>query len=192
MRELPWPAKVYLVAVIGAASALIGRSLIGRRPVARARCHLLVLALLFLVCESMPTLLNVEQVAVSVSFSAALAAVVLVGPEGAALVGMTAVLQRAARAAAHQTGVQRRAVRHLRLRGRRRLRLARWRGRRADVDGFDELIVPFAGAAAVFVPLNFILIALMLVAGRSGATRCRCAGWPSSWSPTWDTPRSGC
>ena len=43
---------------------------------------LLVLVLLFLVCESMPTLLNVEQFAVSVSFSAALAAVVLVGPDG--------------------------------------------------------------------------------------------------------------
>lgn len=92
LRGLPWFAKVYLVAVIGAAFALLGNSvLVNGRLGQLDGSNLLVLALLFLVCESVPTLLNVKQAAVSVSFSAVLAAVVLVGPEGAALVGMTAV-----------------------------------------------------------------------------------------------------
>ncbi|GAA3442036.1 metal-dependent phosphohydrolase [Planomonospora venezuelensis] len=166
LRGLPWPAKVYLVAVIGAAFGLLGRSVASGGFASLDWPTLLVLALLFLVCESMPTLLSVRQTAVSVSFSAALAAVVLVGPEGAALVGMTAVLS------VHPglpplkrlfNGSQFAICGYVA--GWVYLELLDGGSGVPGVSGpdFAEVIVPFAGAAAVFVPLNFVLIALVLV-----------------------------
>src|SRR5260370_31600611 len=53
---------------------------------------LLVLAILFLVCDSRPTTLTSRQSAWSASSSATLAAVVMLGPLGAALVGVTSLL----------------------------------------------------------------------------------------------------
>ncbi len=171
LRGLPWFAKVYLVAVIGTAFGLLAHGVAGNGGIEQLEWStLLVLALLFLVCESMPTLLSVRQAAVSVSFSAALAAVVLVGPEGAALVGMTAVLSvRPGLPLVKRlfNGAQFAICGYV----------AGWvyeslLGRHAGVPGvggvggveFSDLIVPFAGAAAVFVPLNFVLIALVLAA----------------------------
>lgn len=164
LRGLPWFAKVYLVAVIGAACALLGYSVAGSDRLEWLDwSNLLVLALLFLVCESVPTLLNVKQAAVSVSFSAALAAVVLVGPQGAALVGMTAVfsvrpglplVKRLFNGAQFAICGYAAGWVYESLGGKARL---------PDIAGFDALIVPFAGAAAVFVPLNFVLIAIVLV-----------------------------
>jgi HD domain len=52
---------------------------------------LAVLALLFFICESLPALLSFAHARVSLSFSAALASVVLLGPAGAALVGLGAI-----------------------------------------------------------------------------------------------------
>ncbi|MER5621124.1 HD-GYP domain-containing protein [Streptosporangium sp. NPDC002544] len=163
LRGLPWFAKVYLILVIGAAFVLLGYSVAADGRLDRLDwSNLMVLALLFLVCESVPTLLSVRQAAVSVSFSAVLAAVVLLGPEGAALVGMTAMFSV-------RPGLP--LVKRLfnsaqfaicgYVAGRVYVAL----GGRAEVPtiaGFDEIIVPFAGAAAVFVPLNFVLIALVL------------------------------
>ena len=166
LRGLPWFAKVYLALVIGAAFALLGHSVVVSGRLERLDWStLLVLALLFLVCESVPTLLNVRQAAVSVSFSAVLAAVVLVGPEGAALVGMTAVfsvrpglplVKRLFNSAQFAICGYVAGWVYQRLLGGRLVT--------PTIAGFDDLIVPFAGAAAVFVPLNFILIALVLVA----------------------------
>jgi HD domain len=53
---------------------------------------LAVLAVLFLVCDSAPALLNIESAQVAPSYSASLASVVLLGPVGAALVGVSAVI----------------------------------------------------------------------------------------------------
>ncbi|GIH80582.1 HD-GYP domain-containing protein [Planobispora longispora] len=164
MRGLPWFAKVYLVAVIGAALGLLGHGVVSGRFAPLDWSTLLVLALLFLVCESMPTLLSVRQAAVSVSFSAALAAVVLLGADGAALVGMTAMLSV-------HPGLS--PVKRLfngsqfAICGYAAGGVYQWLGGTPhvpDVAGFDDLILPFAGAAAVFVPLNFALIAVILVA----------------------------
>jgi len=164
MRDLPWPARVYLFAVIGAAAVLIGRSVItsGRLVAPENLDVLLVLVLLFLVCESMPTLLNVEQFAVSVSFSAALAAVVLIGPEGAALVGLTAV-------ASVRPGLP--LIKRLFNGGQFALcgfaaggvylLLGGDVGVPA-VNAFDDLIGPYAAATAVFVPLNIVLTLTMI------------------------------
>ncbi|NUT40126.1 MAG: HD-GYP domain-containing protein [Thermoactinospora sp.] len=169
MRELPWPARVYLAAVVATAAFLIARfELPGD-----AWDILLVLALLFLVCESMPTLLNVEQFAVSVSFSASLAAVVLIGPEGAALVGLIAVVSV-------RPGLP--LVKRL------------FNGAQFAVCGFaagwayeslggvsgvpqphqfDELIGPYAVATAVYVPLNIVLILVMVRLATGGAVSFR-------------------
>ncbi|GLW06308.1 metal-dependent phosphohydrolase [Microtetraspora sp. NBRC 13810] len=163
MRGLPWFAKVNLVAVAGLAFVLLWHGLIAREEFTRLEWPtLLVLALLFLVCESVPTLLNVRQAAISVSFSAALAAVVLVGPAGAAIVGFTAVFsvrpglplaKRLFNGAQFAICGYAAGEVFVRLGGRPGV---------PDIARFDELIVPFAGAAAVFVPLNFALIAVML------------------------------
>ncbi|MGC5016753.1 HD-GYP domain-containing protein [Streptosporangium sp. DT93] len=163
MRGLPWFARIYLVLVIGAASALLGYSVLSDGRLDRLDwSNLMVLALLFLVCESVPTLLNVRQAAVSVSFSAVLAAVVLLGPEGAALVGVTAMFSV-------RPGLP--LVKRLfnsaqfaicgYVAGRVYVGLGGAPGV-PTIAGFDDIIAPFAGAAAVFVPLNFTLIAIVL------------------------------
>jgi HD-GYP domain-containing protein (c-di-GMP phosphodiesterase class II) len=176
MRDLPWPARVYLVAVIGAAAALIGHSAITSGPLVAPENLdvLLVLALLFLVCESMPTLLNVEQFAVSVSFSASLAAVVLIGPEGAALVGLTAVFSvRPGLPLVKRlfNGAQFAVCGYA----------SGWVYEWLDgtvgvprVNEFDHLIGPYAVATAVFVPLNIVLTLTMI----SLATRVRATEVP--------------
>src|SRR5262245_7693489 len=90
---MPWPARVYFVLLMGGAAVVVDWSITsGGLDQQLDWATLLVLALLCLVCESVPTQLSVRQAAISVSFSAALAAVVLVGPEGATLVTLTAVL----------------------------------------------------------------------------------------------------
>jgi len=167
VRELPWPAKVYIIVLVTAAAALIGRDLvvegggIGGGLDGPDWRTLVVLALLFLVCESAPTLLNIEQTAVSVSFSAALAAVVLVGPLGAALVGAVAVLsvrpglppvKRLFNGAQFAVCGYAAGVVYRLAGGPEGL----------PVERFADLLVPYAAAAAVFVPLNVLLIGVLL------------------------------
>ncbi|GAA3474163.1 HD-GYP domain-containing protein [Nonomuraea roseola] len=164
MRGLPWPAKAYLVVVIGAAAALVGNIVVVPGQLAGVGEYgtLLVLALLFLVCESMPTLLNVEQFAVSVSFSAALAAVVLVGPEGAAIVGLTAVVS-----------VRPGLPLVKRLFNGAQFAICGYASGKVyeffggvtgvpEVNDFEALVGPYAVAAALFVPLNIALTLTMV------------------------------
>jgi HD-GYP domain-containing protein (c-di-GMP phosphodiesterase class II) len=97
----------------------------------------------------------------SVSFSAALAAVVLVGDVGAALVGATAVLSARPGLALHKrlfNGAQ------FAICGYAAGQVFDWLGGH-DVpaaDRFTDMLVPFMGATAVFVPLNLVLFAVML------------------------------
>jgi HD-GYP domain-containing protein (c-di-GMP phosphodiesterase class II) len=162
LRGLPWPAKVYLVVLTAVALALTGYTMIIAGQFDVRWPTLLVLALLFLVCESVPTLLNVKHTAISVSFSASLAAVVLVGPEGAALVGLTAVFSvRPGLPLVKRVfnGAQ------FAICGYVAGRVFETLGGRPgvpDIDDFNAIIVPYIGAAAVFVPLNFLLIGIML------------------------------
>ncbi|GLX02896.1 HD-GYP domain-containing protein [Microtetraspora sp. NBRC 16547] len=164
MREMPWRAKVYFVVLIGAAAALVVDSAVSPGWFDQAELPtLIVLALLFLVCESVPTVLNVPQAAISVSFSAALAAVVLVGPEGAALVGLMAVVsvrpglpvvKRLFNGAqfvicGYAAGV---AFQHA--------------GGTVGLpreDDFPGVIVPYGAATAAFVLINFGLTAVILL-----------------------------
>jgi HD superfamily phosphohydrolase YqeK len=88
MRGLPLAAWAYVCGVVALATGLILTS-------SRAELDLQalgVLAALFLICDSAPAKLNVERARVSLSYAASLASVVLLGPAGAALVGITAVV----------------------------------------------------------------------------------------------------
>ncbi|MFF4774995.1 HD-GYP domain-containing protein [Microtetraspora fusca] len=164
MRELPWPAKVYFVVLNAAAVALVVESAVTPGWFDQAELPtLIVLALLFLVCESVPTVLNVPQAAISVSFSAALAAVVLVGPEGAALVGLMAVIsvrpglpvvKRLFNGAqfvicGYAAGVA--------------FELAGGTVGLPREDDFPGVIVPYGAATAAFVLINFALTAIILL-----------------------------
>ncbi len=84
-------AWVYIGLVVAAAAALVVKS-----PPGHVGAHywveLVVLQLLFLICDSAPAPLASRQASWSPSSSATLAAVVLLGPFGAALVGAVSVL----------------------------------------------------------------------------------------------------
>jgi HD superfamily phosphohydrolase YqeK len=88
MRGLPLAAWAYVVGVVALAAGLIATA-----SFAGLQWHTFgVLAVLFLVCDSAPAALNSKRARVSISFSASLASVVLLGPAGAALVGACAVV----------------------------------------------------------------------------------------------------
>jgi len=163
VRELPWPAKVYVVTLAGAAAFLLAGDLLEPGALSAGDWSTtLVLGLLFLLCESAPTLLNVPHVAVSVSYSAALAAVVLVGPVGAALVGLTAVVSV-------RPGIP--LVKRL-FNGAQYVicgYAAGWAFLRAggevglpQVEEFPGILIPYSAATVAFVAVNFVLTAVIV------------------------------
>jgi putative nucleotidyltransferase with HDIG domain len=96
LGRLSRAAWLYLAAVLAAAAGLLAGSLHAHPQLdldfGPWVSTLLVLAILFLVCDSTPTTLTSRQSAWSPSSSATLAAVVMLGPLGAALVGATSLL----------------------------------------------------------------------------------------------------
>ena len=92
MSRVSRAAWVYIAAVAATAAALLVHSV----PAVLSTqwwTELGVLMILFLICDSTPTPLAARQSAWSPSSSATLAAVVLLGPFGAALVGAVSVLR---------------------------------------------------------------------------------------------------
>jgi HD superfamily phosphohydrolase YqeK len=92
MGRVSRAAWVYIAAVVIAAASVVAPRLSGRPMSASWWMALGVIMLLFLICDSTPTPLAARQSAWSPSSSATLAAVVLLGPVGAALVGAVSVL----------------------------------------------------------------------------------------------------
>ena len=92
MGRVSRAAWIYIAAVVIAAASVVAPKLSGRPMSASWWMALGVLMLLFLICDSTPTPLAARQSAWSPSSSATLAAVVLLGPIGAALVGAVSVL----------------------------------------------------------------------------------------------------
>ncbi|HEY3979444.1 MAG TPA: HD-GYP domain-containing protein [Streptosporangiaceae bacterium] len=84
-------AWLYTALVVSAAAALLTLA-VPQATGPRFWTDLIVLQLLFLVCDSTPALVAARQSSWSPSTAASLAAVVLVGPFGAALVGAVSVL----------------------------------------------------------------------------------------------------
>ena len=90
MQKLSRAAWLYMAIVVLAAAVMFGYLLVFHRNwdiTPRLAQILLVLAILYLICDSTPATLTSRQSAWSPSSSAALAAVVLLGPGGAAVVG---------------------------------------------------------------------------------------------------------
>jgi hypothetical protein len=92
MGRVSRAAWIYIAAVVIAAASLVAPRLSGRPMSASWWMMLGAIMLLFLICDSTPTPLAARQSAWSPSSSATLAAVVLLGPLGAALVGAVSVL----------------------------------------------------------------------------------------------------
>ena len=123
---------------------------------------LLVLAILFVICDSTPTTLTSRQSAWSPSSAATLAAVVLLGPGGAALVGATSLIslrrgglrERAFNGAMYALSAFAAGEAYVALGGPIGVPIP---------GSFPSIILPFAVAAAVHVAVNHGLLWTMLL-----------------------------
>jgi xanthosine utilization system XapX-like protein/HD superfamily phosphohydrolase YqeK len=165
---LPLAAWAYVCGVVALAAGLIATASYAGMD----WTTLVVLALLFLVCDSAPARLVVPRARVSLSFAASLASVVLLGPAGAALLGVCAIV----------TG--QRPVPFV-----KRL----FNGAQFALGGYcagavfallggdpvgpgrprwvEQVIGPFLGALVTFVLVNLLLVAGILLLSRQAAPR---------------------
>ena len=92
MRALPVAARLYVgLVALGAATVILLGVLLG--PIAEVDLGtLLLLAILFVIAESIATMVDSGKTGISPASAASLAAVVLVGPVGAAVVGIASGL----------------------------------------------------------------------------------------------------
>ncbi|REE98806.1 HD-GYP domain-containing protein [Thermomonospora umbrina] len=166
MRGLPPAAWAYVSVVVASAAAAIATT-----PFRKLELPVLaVLAGLFLICDSAPAKLNVERARVSLSYAASLASVVLLGPGGAALVGLTAIV----------TG-QRFFAPVKRLFNGAQFALSGYAAglvftslgappyRPGDPRWVESVIGPFLGALVTFVTVNLLLMAGILLISRQAA-----------------------
>ena len=129
-----------------------------------------MLAVLFMICDSTPTTLTSRQSAWSPSSAATLAAVVLLGPGGAALVGATSLIslrrgglrERAFNGAMYALSAYAAGAAYLALGGQIGV---------PKPGSFPGIILPFAVAAAVHVAVNHgLLWTMLLLLPPSGAS----------------------
>jgi hypothetical protein len=162
MGRVSRAAWIYIAAVVIAAASVVAPKLSGRPMSASWWMALGVLMLLFLICESTPTPLAARQSAWSPSSSATLAAVVLLGPIGAALVGAVSVLslrrnlllaERVFNGGMSAVSGYAAGGNYVALGG--HIGLPR-------PDDFPAIVVPFAAAAAAHVFVNLALMWGML------------------------------
>ncbi|HEY7486855.1 MAG TPA: HD-GYP domain-containing protein [Streptosporangiaceae bacterium] len=165
MRGLPLAAWAYVCGVVGLAAFLVATASYEgvQWPM------LAVLAGLFLICESAPALLNTQQAVVSLSFTVGLASVVLVGPDGAALVGTAAMLslhrgiplvKRAFNGAQYTLCGYAAGQVYLFFGGEPGL---------PDADTFPSTIGPFVAAVVTYIAVNLLLIGGILVLSRQAS-----------------------
>jgi hypothetical protein len=168
MRGLPLAAWAYVCGVVALAAAVIGTSSFTGVDWKK----LAPLALLFLICDSAPARLNVERARVSLSFAASLAGVVLLGPAGAALLGLSALV----------TGQRFFAPEKRVFNGAQFALSGFCAGTVFDLLGGDRfhpeqsrwvenVIGPFLGALVTFVLVNLLLMAGVLLLSRQAAPR---------------------
>jgi putative nucleotidyltransferase with HDIG domain len=165
LSRLSRAAWLYMAVVVTAAVLLLTHVLV--QDLSRGLDYqetrmLLVLAVLFMICDSTPTSLTTRQSAWSPSSAATLAAVVLLGPGGAALVGATSLIslrrgglrERAFNGAMYALSAFAAGEAYLALGGQIGVPA---RG------AFPSIILPFAVAAAVHVAVNHGLLWSMLL-----------------------------
>ena len=180
MGRVSWAAWLYITAVAVAAAAVV--VLMPRQATGRHWwIELAVLGMLFLVCDSMPSDLAARQSVWSPSSSATLAAVVLLGPVGAAMVGGVSVLslrreklaERIFNGAMYALSGYAAGVAFVMLGGHVGL---------TDPRYFPTIIWPFAAAAVVHVLANHLLIwGVVLRLNRSERKASRNMRMESSW-----------
>jgi len=165
LSRLSRAAWLYMAVVVGASVLLLAHVLLPDLDWDadyRLSWALLVLAVLFMICDSTPTTLTSRQSAWSPSSAATLAAVVLLGPRGAALVGATSLIslrrggfrERAFNGAMYALSAFAAGEAYVAL------------GGRIGVPGpasFPSIILPFSVAAAVHVAVNHGLLWTMLL-----------------------------
>ena len=165
MSRLSRAAWLYMAVVVTAAVLLLTHVLV--QDLSRGLDYqdsrmLLVLAVLFMICDSTPTTLTSRQSAWSPSSAATLAAVVLLGPGGAALVGATSLIslrrgglrERAFNGAMYALSAFAAGEAYLALGGQVGV---------PKPTAFPAIILPFAVAAAVHVAVNHGLLWSMLL-----------------------------
>ena len=158
MGRLSRATWLYIGVIVVAAAFVTGYG--PHRDVAWSR--LAVLAVLFLVCESTPTAILPHQVAWSPGYAATLASVVLVGPWGAAIVGLVSAfsIRRSLKPAQR---VFNGAMYALSAYAAGRVFLAL--GGVVGVpphDSFPQIIGPFVGAAAAHIVANYGMVSVVL------------------------------
>jgi putative nucleotidyltransferase with HDIG domain len=165
LSRLSRAAWLYMAVVVTAAVLLLAHVLV--QDLSQGLSYqesraLLVLAVLFIICDSTPTTLTSRQSAWSPSSAATLAAVVLLGPGGAALVGATSLIslrrgglrERAFNGAMYALSAFAAGEAYLALGGHVGVPIP---------GAFPAIILPFAVAAAVHVAVNHGLLWSMLL-----------------------------
>ncbi|MCD0448148.1 HD-GYP domain-containing protein [Actinocorallia sp. API 0066] len=159
---LPLAAWTYVGGVVALAATLVATASYADVDWA----PLAAMAVLFLACDSVPALLSLERARVSLSFSASLASVVLLGPVGAGLVGACALFtwQRVALVKRVYNGAQ--------------FALCGFvagfvydvlRPEALDVSRVDRQILPFAVALLVYVMCNLALVGGILLLSKAAS-----------------------
>jgi HD domain len=178
VHRLSRAASWYICVVVASAAAALAylyRGGPGHQGGLVLSSTLAVLAILFLICDQNATALTSRQSAWSPSSSATLAAVVLLGPGGAALVGATALLslrrgslrERAFNGGMYTLSAFAAGEAYVALHGRVGIPNPNW---------FPAVILAFAAAAAVHVAVNHGLLwgmLLLLPPSRTGPPRGR-------------------
>ncbi|MEV5705253.1 HD-GYP domain-containing protein [Actinoallomurus sp. NPDC052274] len=168
MRGLPLAARAYAGGVIALAIGVIATSSL------TGLCwpRLAVLAALFVITESSAATLTIKRARVSMSFAAGLAAVVLAGPVGATLIGVTAILtgrrdigliKRLFNAAQYALSGYAAGAVFQALGG----HPYRW----GDANWTGQVLGPFVGALVTFVTVNLALLATVLLVSRQATWR---------------------
>ncbi|HVB42436.1 MAG TPA: HD-GYP domain-containing protein [Streptosporangiaceae bacterium] len=185
MGRLSSVTWLYLAAVMAAAAAILAAAPVGLAPMAWWNIAV-TLALLFLICDSTPTPVAARQYAWSPSSAATLAAVVLLGSVGAAMVGAAAVLtvrrsvphaERLFNGAMYAVAGYAAGMSYVAAGGHVHLptqnMLVELTGssvRTAVLHLFGSLLWPFAAAAVVHVLVNHGLLWGLLLLDRRGRT----------------------
>jgi HD superfamily phosphohydrolase YqeK len=173
LRGLPLPAKAYVAAIIVLAATALGFSSFDSLD----WTTLAVLALLSVICESVPALLASQNARVSLSYSAGLASVILLGPVGAALVGASAVF-----AWRREFSVIKRLFNGAQfalagyLAGRSYSAAGGAIGKPTN-GSFPGIITPYLSAVVTYVAVNLALIAVVLVLTKQAPI------WGFRWRP---------
>jgi HD superfamily phosphohydrolase YqeK len=173
LRGLPLAAWAYVCTVIALAASCIGLSSLDGID----WTTLAILALLSVICESVPALLDSANARVSLSYSAGLASVVLLGPAGAALVGASAIVT-----------VKRDIGPVKRLFNGAQFALAGYlagvvyrvmdgKTGTPTIGSFPGIIPPYVGAVVTYVAANLLLIGGVLVLTKQAPV------WGFRWRP---------